>query len=145
MKNIPGIGTHYTDAPEVTIRKVKAGAAITKGHVVQWSATADDGITVLQGGANTIPAGIALEAATAAGQYIYIQTGGLGLVNGVTDGNAAAGQMLYAAASGAMNGVTMGSNTDSDYVTARVGLALADDSSTAQVAGTYIVMCQGNG
>lgn len=138
---IPCIGTHYTNGPEVVFRKVKAGEAITKGNRLQWSATADDGVTVLIGTDDTITAGIALQTA-ASGAYLLMQTSGLGLVDLVTSNAVAAGELIHPHAStgGAVEGTAISAATTADII-GMVGLALADDSSTTQTAGTYIIMC----
>lgn len=125
---------------------VKAGAAaITKGEVVAWdTATAVDGMTVIAAGADTIPVGVAIES-VAAGAYLRVQTRGLGDVALTTDDGAAAGDMLFTAAAGAVDDVAVGSlsGDEADPLWGCVGLALADDvdASHTQAAGTYVIMC----
>jgi hypothetical protein len=134
MPLINTIGGHNDQAP-IRKLKVKGGEDITAGQVVKWSATADDGITVLICGSGEVPCGVALEA-IASGGYGYMQTRGIGLVALTTGGSVAAGSACISAASGAV-GVDV---IDASLVTPfMVALALADDSSTTLAAGDYIV------
>lgn len=138
--------------PDKKYLTVKCGEAITKGNVVRWAdidvdiagetllTSADAGIAVMQGDANTIPVGVALETG-ATGEYIRVQTRGLGEVAIVTAGNADDGDILYISASGVAASSAMGSITDGDLVLGLVGLALTEDTGTALAAGEYILMC----
>jgi hypothetical protein len=121
---------------------VKAGAAITKGQLVQWDfATAKDGITVIVAVANTLPVGVAMTNA-ASGTYFRVQTRGLGLVNLTTGNAAAANDMLYTTTAGAVADIAVGaSTTDADATMTAAAIALSDDSGTTQTAGTYVITC----
>ena len=119
--------------------KVKAGEAIAAGKVCSWSTVADDGITVVISGANTVVAGVALEA-IASGSYGYIQTRGLNEVfMTLATGDSTAGHYLYVGAAGEIVSTAMGSLTDADFVLSAVGLCLTVSSSSVQAAGTVVL------
>ena len=135
MSLINTVGGHNEQA-SIRKLKVKAAAAITKGNVVAWDATADDGITVIQAGVGSVPCGIALEAAAAAGDYLWIQTRGIGKVALVTGGSVAAGSGMICAATGAVAHDVIDASLVGPFM---VGIALQADSSTTLAAGDYIV------
>lgn len=128
----------YTAQADYVERPVKAGEDITKGDVLCWDATDDDGITVAIAGATSIPCGVALTDADD-GAYFRMQTRGLNKVALTTDGGVAAGHVLYADASGAVDSSAIGSITDGDFALLKVGVALADDASTSQAIGTCVL------
>ena len=69
------------------------------------------------------------------GTFGWIQTAGYGDNALLTTGNVAAGETLIAsAANGTVDGVAAGALADR-----ALGFALADDSSTAQAAGSYVI------
>lgn len=129
----------YGGVPSQKFLHCKAGGTITKGDVVQWSATADDGVTVLVGGANCIPVGIAQNSATTGGT-VKVQTRGQGAVAITSTGTTtAAGDYLYAAANADVTDIAIGSTADVDTVLGSVGFATVTTGATALPAATYIV------
>lgn len=97
-------GGTYTPGKTSKVVTFKAGGVIVAGQTVSLD-TAQTGetraITVVQGGADALFAGIALEAAAAAGVDIRVCVGGY--VEGVkTDGNVTSGLALMPGASGAL-------------------------------------------
>lgn len=141
MGAIPGINGHLPNLAEVRVKYRKASAAITKGDAVVLNATASDGITVTASGADGIPYGIALETAAAAGDYIHVQTRGLGLVactNTVTDG--AAGTVLVTGANADVTSVAVASmSTAAKYAATILGYSLAAAAAGVQAAGSYMI------
>lgn len=130
---IVGIGTHGTDQPYKVFRKFKAGNAVAKGDLLQYSATADDGVTVVDAAASTFVACVAAEDA-ASGDYF------LGQVKGfcdyiTTDGTVAASGALVPGAAVA-DSVAIASATAFTF-----GFALADDAGT--VLSAAVIDCFG--
>lgn len=130
---IQGVGTHGTDQPYKVFRKFKAGNAVAKGDLLQFSSTADDGVTVVDAAASTFVCCVAAEAA-ASGAYF------LGQVKGfcdyiTTDGTVAATNALVPGAAVA-DGVAVGSATVYTF-----GQAFADDSGT--VLSAAVIDCFG--
>lgn len=152
MADILNLGSHYgaTADPQREVKYFRCGEAITKGNLVRHAVGADasgaydDGVSVMQGDADTIPVGIALETTAAAGDFLRVQTQGLGLVDITTvSSGVAAGEAIIPGASGAVDGIALGS-TLANYVGQVVGLALVADSTNTLSAGQYILMCKGN-
>lgn len=130
---IVGIGTHGTDQPYKVFRKFLAGNAVAKGDVLQYSATADDGVTVVDAAASTLVACVAAEDA-ASGDYF------LGQVKGfcdyiTTDEGVTAGQALVPGAAVA-DSAAMASATVFTF-----GHALAADVGT--VLSAAVIDCFG--
>jgi hypothetical protein len=129
----------YGGVPSRKFLHCKAGGTITKGDVVQWSATADDGLTVLVAAANTIPVGIAQNTA-ATGGTVKVQTRGQGAVAITSTGTSTAvGDYLYAAANADVADIAIGSTADVDTVLGCVGFATVTTGATALPAATYVV------
>lgn len=128
----------YTEQAPVAFMNVKAGEAITAGNVVAWSASADDGYTVVIAGTTSVPCGVAMTDADS-GDFFRMQTKGLNQVALVTDGGVADGEYIYCAASGAVDSAVVTGVGTGDLYGRVVGVALADDSSTSQAVGTAVL------
>lgn len=107
------------------IEYFKCGAGITKGNAVTWNG--DNNYTVKQGTNALKPIGIA-EATGVTGAWIPVTVGGYTATTITTDGNADAGDILIAAASGATVAVAPASVSAAQAMLA-FGVATAADSS----------------
>jgi len=132
--HVGAVGNPRFDTGYVSKLYVKAGGTIAAGDVVKLSSTADDGYTVLECTSGVPPLGVAYTAAVA-GDYLWIQTGGIGEIDLVTSNAVVADAwMIPHSAAGAVTTDAVDASTAPGLI---LGLALADDSSTTQAAGTY--------
>lgn len=130
-------GFGYTAQNVTVIETFIASEAIAVGDVVMFDLTNKSQYHCSQSDANGIPIGIALEAATASGDEIKVQTYGIGIKAITTGGSAAAGAALVCGAAGATAEVAAGTAPTNRPL----GWALAADSSTALAAGNYVITC----
>jgi len=145
-KNLPRVSNATTPcaSDNVVVKVFLAGEAITAGNVVRWAEGNDaagdaDGYTVMQGDANKIPVGVAMETA-ADGFPVLVQVYGINQVAMVTGQSAAnTGTLLYIGAAGATAESELGSITDGDLVLGCVGISLTADSGTALAAGSAML------
>jgi len=116
----------YGVGKDADVRVFISNGAITAGQTVSLDETAtgeDRAKKIVQGAADALVIGVALEAATGAGSEVRVCVGGY--VEGVkTDGNVAQGNALVAKAAGAL-----GPYANSD-TTPILGVALETDDST---------------
>ena len=66
------LGDYGSAMPAWSFLIVKAAGALAVGDAVSWGQTADDGITVMDATASDPVAGIVMDAASAAGEFIRI-------------------------------------------------------------------------
>lgn len=153
-QNITGV-KETTPQPSITFRIFKCAEVTAKGNAMRHATTGDSalggyslaymGMLAAVSDANTIPIGIAMHAVSAAeaaaGAYVKIQTGGLGQQTITGDGAIAAGQLIFAAAAGAVDSETL-DGSDGDHSVVALGLALKADGDTSANdldAGQYIL------
>lgn len=127
----------HNDQNPVRIEKFRCGGTIAVGDVVKLdtSAAGDFG-RVVECTQGVPPVGVALEAGTD-GTYIRVQTWGIGLVALTTSGSVAADALMIPhSTAGQVTADAVAADTVGHLV---LGIALADDSSTSQAAGTYFL------
>lgn len=146
MGNIPCVtgASGYADQPDVVLRRVKAGEAITAGAVLMFSNSAADGVTVLESAGNNWPCGVAAEAA-ASGDWFDMQTFGLNVAAMTcTATDITSGQMIYCDTDdGVVSGCDLDgpgtANADGRFV----GVALEAETGTTLAKGTIMICCNG--
>ena len=116
--------------PNSDIVEFESGSAIVAGQVVRLDTSATGSAiasTIVQGAADGLAIGVALEAASAAGEIVRVCIGGY--IEGVaSQAGPAIGETLYAAANGTVDDSAVGGDEPA------VAVALTNESGNAYVS-----------
>jgi len=135
---------HQTEGGKKYFFAVAGEDSILVGSTVRWALVSEEtgyeGRAVMLSDADTIPCGVACSAGNS-GDVIRVQCGGLGDVDIITNGDndIAAGNLLFAVASGVVDSSALAGDPATDIVLSTVGLALEDDGDTLVAAGGYVL------
>lgn len=127
----------HNDQLHRKVEKFRCGGTIAKGNVVKYdTSSASDYGRVVVCTEGIPPVGVALEGG-ADGDYIKVQTWGIGLVNLLSDGSVAANAWIIPdAVAGAVSTDAVDGDTPAGL---QLGFAFAADTITAVSAGTYLI------
>ena len=123
----PSLEVGIVTGPHTDVVTFESGDAIVAGDVVKLDVSATGSAkaaTIVQGGADGLAIGIALEAASAAGEQVRVCVGGYGEGVNAASG-ATAGDALYAVANGQVDDTTPGASQPA------LGVCLVDESSNS--------------